>query len=149
MSIATDAASATELTDREKYTNGLRALAAALEADETLPLPAAEITWPIWPVYDDDGNQDEAATAKTLAKIARLMDGPAIKDYSDEFFRMRGTIGGLQVRPWARREQVCTRVVKGTKEVTEKVATQFETVTTTVDDIEWECSPLLAAEVAS
>jgi hypothetical protein len=149
MSIATDAASATELTDREKYTNGLRALAAALEADETLPLPADEITWPIWPVYDDDGNQDEAATAKTLAKIARLMDGPAIKDYSDEFFRMRGTIGGLQVRPWARREQVCTRVVKGTKEVTEKVATQFETVTTTVDDIEWECSPLLAAEVAS
>jgi hypothetical protein len=100
-------------------------------------------------VYDDDGNQDEAATAKTLAKIARLMDGPAIKDYSDEFFRMRGSIGGLQIRPWAMRDQVCRKVVKGTKEVTHEVPTAFKTMTEYVEDCTWECSPLLAAEVAS
>ncbi len=141
--------SATDMDEREMYINGLRALAGALESDRSLPLPVKEITWPIWPVYDADGNHDEAATARTLAKIARLMDGPAIKDYGDEFFRMRGTIGGLQIRPWAMREQVCRKVVKGTKEVTAQVATQFETVTTTVEDVVWECEPLLAAEVAS
>ncbi len=140
--------SITEVTDRATYINGLRALAGALEADETLPLPIKEIAWPIWPIYDADG-EDEAATARTLAKIARLMDGPAIKDYSDDFFRMRGTIGGLEVRPWAMREQVCRKVIKGTKEVTNKVPVEFEMVTTTVEDVEWVCEPLLAAEVAS
>ena len=135
--------------EREQYIAGLRALASALEVDETLPLPQSEISWPVQ-IYDENYAADDDAVKVILAKIARLMDGPVRKDYKDdEYFRMRGTIGGLQIRPWAMREQVCRKVVKGTKEVTEKVATQFETVTTTVDDVEWECSPLLAAEVAS
>ncbi len=140
----------TPQVEREQYITGLRALVRALEADETLPLPQSEISWPVQ-IYDDETYAaDDAAVKVALAKIARLMDGPAIKNYDDdEFFRMRGSIGGLQIRAWAMRDQVCRKVVKGTKEVTAEVATQFETVTKTVEDVEWVCEPLLAAEVAS
>ncbi len=139
----------TPKSEREQYITGLRTLAAALEADETLPLPQSEISWPVQ-IYDDETYAaDDAAVKVVLAKIARLMDGPAIKNYGDEYFRMRGSIGGLQIRPWAMRDQVCTRVVKGTKEVTAEVPVTFTTVTTTVEDVEWVCEPLLAAEVAT
>ena len=139
----------TPKSEREQYITGLRTLAAALEADETLPLPQSEISWPVQ-IYDDETYAaDDAAVKVVLAKIARLMDGPAIKNYGDEFFRMRGSIGGLQVRPWAMRDQVCRKVVKGTKEVTAEVPVTFTTVTTTVEDVEWVCEPLLAAEVAT
>src|SRR6266581_2702793 len=123
----------TPKSEREQYITGLRTLAAALEADETLPLPQSEISWPVQ-IYDDE----------TYAA-----DDAAVKNYGDEYFRMRGSIGGLQIRPWAMRDQVCTRVVKGTKEVTAEVPVTFTTVTTTVEDVEWVCEPLLAAEVAT
>jgi hypothetical protein len=128
---------------REQYIAGLRALADALDADETLPLPISEIAWPVW------GYEGDEAAAATLAKIARLMDGPVRKKYDDDFFLLFGTIRGLPIRPWAMRDMVCRKVVKGTKEITENIPTGFETITKTVEDVEWVCEPLLAAEAAS
>jgi hypothetical protein len=131
------------MTDkRSEYTAGLRALADLLDQHPDLPLPESELSWGVH-------GQDDPKAA--IARIARAVPVNCEKWYDDDYFRMRFSLHGFKLRVWATREQVCTKVVTGTQEVTKMVPaanTEYVEVTETVETVEWICEPLLA-EVSS
>lgn len=136
------------MTDRNAYIAGLRQLADVLENHPEVPLPfegnGSEMTFHF--LGGDDPKGAMAATARalptTFTKDVRLAG----------YFDMYGVLaGGLKIKLTAFRNDVCERVVTGTREVevTEpdpdalaKVPTVTKTVT--VEDVVWECSPVLA-----
>ena len=87
-----------------------------------------------------------------MAAAARALRGPWVKTGDGTYFDLSGRVAGLSVRLCAYRDQVCTKVVTGTREVTKMVkdpaalasVPEIE-VTETVEDVEWQCSPLLAS----
>jgi hypothetical protein len=132
-------------TDRTAYIEGLRALADTLEQNPDLPLPSHGSTMAIsWYSWDD---------AAQMAAIARALPCDWVKDVTgaDEdyaHFHLRGSVAGLNLKITSYRNTVCTRRVTGTREVTEEVPdpdAPMVTVTTTVEDVEWDCHPVLAA----
>ena len=128
-------------TDRAAYISGLRKLADHLEANHALPLP-----------YNGALSVFVRTKAEAVA-YARLM-GKAEKSFTDSTaygFNLTGSIDGLNVLVYAPREEVCTRVVIGTREVVTEVpdpdalaAVPTITRTEVVEDVAWECSPLLS-----
>jgi hypothetical protein len=135
-------------TQRGEYVKGLRVLADLLETHPELPLPYTA------------GTEDSPAHRLTfyylgaddpkarLAEFARLIPGTLRKEATDgRTLRMVGRLAGLWVQGVAEREAVCERVVTGTREVTRTVfgpAPVVGEVTETVEDVRWDCAPLLA-----
>ena len=136
-------------TDRSSYTSGLRALADALDGNPELPLPYDGNLVPISIGFHSSAINDDNR-AELLASAARtLMPGRRDKNVDGSYYRIDGTLHGLKVQVWAMRDQVCERVVTGTRQVSREipdpaVAVPTVTVTETVEDITWECRPLLA-----
>jgi hypothetical protein len=134
-------------TDRTAYTAGLRALADALDNDLDLPLPYHGSRIAALSIFTE--KKDE------VVAYARLLPGKVDKAVTDGHygFELRGALHGLNVLVYAPREEVCERVVRGTREITREVpdpqaltAVPTTTVTETVEDVEWVCRPLLAPE---
>lgn len=145
---------------RAAYTQGLREIADWLDAHPEVKLPhiGAHIpgcelpSLPIWiraPYKWDDDQRDARAR---LAEIARAMGrankGPGLVDGTFIVWRQ---FAGLAVFAQTERDEVCEKVVTGTREETVEVpdpealaAVPKVTVTRTVEDVEWVCSPLLA-----
>lgn len=93
--------------------------------------------------------------AEIMAEIARTVGGRWTKDVggaSDELFKLRQEIvPGVFVELIGSRENVCKRVVTGTREieVTEPdpdavAALPKVTRTVTVEDAHWDCGPILS-----
>jgi len=93
----------------------------------------------------------------TLAKIARLLPGSVGKtvSMSGEYFSITGSLAGLHIDATAYRKAVCERVVVGTREVTVPAIPATPAmparpatgeITTTVEDVEWICGPLLSED---
>ena len=141
--------------ERAAYIAGLRLLADVLESRPDLPLPTdgsragLPLTWSFGFAWEDP----KAA----MATAARLLPCSFAKDYVGEDdpltakLNLNGRIEGLHLRLTAYRDMVCTKVITGTREVTEDVpdpealaSVPVVSVTTTVEDFEWRCSPLLA-----
>lgn len=140
--------------DRAGYIAGLRALADALDANPTIPLPYDGTRRPMR-IFVHDGD-----VPAVLAAVARTMTGTARKVYDDDDntygFDLVGEIHGLKLEATAPRSEVCERIVVGTREVTREIpdpealaAVPTTTVTETVEDVEWRCAPLLASEPVS
>lgn len=140
----------TEPTDQQRadYVAGLRALAEVLEQHPEVPLPynptQGVISFHF--LFGENPRADMAATVRALP--CRLDKDPR----GDDYFDLIGRLHGLNVRLVAFRQDVCTRVVVGTREVEEEVPdpdalAQVPTVTQTrlVEDVEWQCTPLLAS----
>lgn len=133
------------MADRAGYIAGLRRIADALEADDTLPLPY-DGTSSEFPVF--------TYTRDELVAWARVMDGKRDKEITDDAafgFELHGAVAAFRVLVYAPRNVVCTRRVVGTREVTEEVpdpdalaAVPTVTVTKTVEDVVWDCAPLLS-----
>jgi len=143
---------------RAGYIAGLRLLADLLDANPDLILPRhgqenMPLTWSFMSFaryVDTDPREAMAATEKLIP--AR----PWRKAYRDEdtpyaMFELSGALAGLHVRLRAYRDAVCTRVVTGTREVTEEVPdpealarVPVTKVTRIVEDVEWSCHPILA-----
>jgi hypothetical protein len=133
-------------TTRAEYAAGLRAFADLIDANPDLPLPVQDkFEWTIWPSAVDDVKAE-------IARIRRLLPGRFDKNdtadaYNSKYFELRGHLHGIPLVISTYREQVCERVVVGTRQVTKTVpapdAPMVE-VTETVEDVEWRCSPLLA-----
>jgi hypothetical protein len=132
--------------DRTGYTAGLRALADALDSNPDLPLP-----------YDGTLSRLTvfAHTKGEAAAYARVLPGRVDKKVYDGTygFSLLGSLHGLDVVVYAPREEVCERVVVGTRTVTREVqdaealaAVPTTTITETVEDVRWECRPLLAEQ---
>jgi hypothetical protein len=130
---------------RAEYIAGLRMLADVLETNPHLRLPF-------------DGNVSELDVMphgdqrQELADWARVLPGRKDKgEVAGRYLTLKGAFRGLKVKLICDREEVCERVVTGTREVTETVpdpelvaAVPVVTVTTTVEDVVWRCRPLLA-----
>ena len=88
----------------------------------------------------------EGDAHERLVEFAHAFPGPLRKDYSSDTLRLAGELHGLSVEFAVQRADVCKRVVTGTREVESLKPTAFETVTETVEDVEWVCEPLLAGD---
>lgn len=135
------------MTTREEQIAGALELIAWLEAHPEVPMP-----YHLSPSgYVLIMTHTVADPKATLADIARAIPGKIQKTtYGDEF-EISGRVGGIEVKATAVRNEVCERVVTGIHKVTKQVpdpdalaALPKITVTTTVEDVEWVCGPLLA-----
>lgn len=141
----------TNTDKRADYIKGLRALADLLETHDELPLPStghrdAFDWWLPWDVED---------AKATMATIARLLPGEKKKTVGElggsAWFTLAAQLHGLRIDVNASRENVCTRVVTGTREITEEIpdpdalaAVPTTTVTRTEEIIDWIYEPILA-----
>jgi hypothetical protein len=143
---------------RQAYTDGLHQIADFLAEHPEVPLPhlghyIAGVYGPALFIFlTAPGEQREA-----LADITRAM-GKAEKtaDKDTGRFEVYREFAGIRLVASAARDEVCERVVTGTREVTREVpdpealaAVPTVTVTETVEDVEWVCAPLLKAPSTS
>ena len=90
----------------------------------------------------------DVPTAIALALRAGMKGADEVtKEYSDNYFRLYLSFGGLQYRVLCDRDEVCERTVVGTETVMESVPPEGEWTEQAVekDIVEWVCNPLLAA----
>ena len=135
----------TTTDDRAGYTAGLRQLADLLDAHpEIIPLPTQGNFSPISIcVWDREG---------FLAAVRALPGMRSKAATTEDYYRVDALLsGGLKVQVVTTRDTVCERVVTGTREVTREVpdpaalaTVPMQTVTETVEDVEWVCLPLTA-----
>lgn len=146
------------MTDtRSDYTAGLRALADLLDANPHVPLPYSGSKVSPLSIMHLGGYDEESRSAERAAFAATVQTFPGQRDKrawaadaGTSYFEVNAQIQGLHVRVTAFRDTVCERRVIGTREVTREVhdpealaAVPTVTVTETVEDVEWECRPLL------
>jgi hypothetical protein len=145
-----------EQAEADRQAAGLRRLADMIQANPEL---AIQFRYPIHNMnVPISRNTDEKAALAATVRAASRAGAVIVKDTfgtGDVLVGARVTLGEVQFSVWGRREQVCERVVTGTREVTEEVpdaealaAVPTVTVTKTVEDVEWVCRPLLADEQA-
>lgn len=122
---------------REAWVEGLRQLADFVEAHPEMPLPMSGATLYLW-----------GADAKTeLAALVRIL-GNVEKEASESFFGVTRRFGPHALSVKASRENVCQRVVVGTKTETYQVPPEgIEMVerTRSVELVEWICPPSILA----
>ncbi len=137
----------TTTDDRAAYSAGLRQLADLLDAHPEIPLPydgrpngGTPIT-----IHHLDGNRG------AFAATVRALPGRKEKAVHGDYYDVNVSLHGLRLTVAAFRDTVCERIVTGTREVTREVrdpdalaAVPTTTVTETVEDVEWVCSPLTA-----
>jgi hypothetical protein len=132
-----------EPNERIAYISGLRHLANALESNPEIQAPAAGTNkynqLYFW-FYGTTAKQDIVKTAKALGLKSYK------KDFTNDNFRIEAELDGLFVSLIAYRKDVCIARVVGKKIVKQQVAVDYEEKLVEVDDVVWECPPLLAGE---
>jgi hypothetical protein len=126
----------------------LRALADLLEANPHLSSPFRPGLGVAVHHYLGYGVEDKKADLRNWARAtSHLRPSKAYTDYAELDIDFGG---GVVIKVYAEREEVCERVVKGTREVTKTVkdpealkSVPDVMVTETVEDVEWICRPLL------
>ena len=129
-----------------------RRVADLLETYPDLPAPThvfvdrviPEINWLIW----DDEHSEQREVAQSVVKI---LPGTVTKTVTDSagWMNFSGQVNGVKWEVTCARESVCVRRVVGTKEVTREVPdpsveVPMIEVTETVEEVEWDCQPILA-----
>lgn len=139
-----------EVSDEQRKADamatGLRVLADMLAAN---PAVAAELWFALSNIQDFLDTRDEVAR---FARAALRAGATVDKHFSGERAGVVARFGPVHVTVTAGRDEVCERVITGTREVTEQVpdpealkAVPLVEVTRTVEDVEWRCRPLLDA----
>lgn len=149
--LATDltAANGPEVSDEQHRANaigtGLRVLAEMFEANPDL---AAGFAWSLGEIRDFVDRDMVIRFTRAALRHGAMVD----KHFSGNYAGVRAKFGPVEVTAFADRDEVCERVVTGTREVTEQVpdpealkAVPLVEVTRTVEDVEWRCRPLLDA----
>ncbi len=130
--------------------DGLIAVAAMMRANPDL---AEHFQWQVDRVLVPAGNrQMVAAYARAGAAHARAT---VTKHQDDKYAGVDLKFGPrVRLHVYVAREEICERIVTGTREVTEEVPdpeyvanAPIVQVTKTVEDVEWRCHPILAAEL--
>lgn len=131
---------------RGEYIAGLRMLADLLEQHPELKTPHGDI---------DVIPRGPEQSREQLAAWARALPGKKDKHIGEKLANLEGRLRGVKVTVICYRDEVCERVVTGTREVTEEVpdpaalaAVPTVTKTKVVEDVEWVCRPMLADETA-
>lgn len=142
----------TEQDARSAYTAGLRQLADILDAHPEVPLPYdgsspdyGRITFMF--LNADNPRAEMAAARRALGVRIEKSDRS-----DDKYFDLRGNLAGLYFSMSAFRNDVCERVVTGTREVEVEEADPAAVAalpkvkrTVQIEDVEWRCTPLLAS----
>lgn len=140
-------------TDTElaaEIATGLRSLAVLIETNPDL---ASELRYSLSKLLMAVPMTDEQERLARWARAGKELGAKITKDASDSQFEVAVAFGPVAVRVIAPRESVCERVVVGTEKVTKKVpdpvalaAVPEIEVIEVVEQIRWECKPLLAGE---
>lgn len=137
---------------RAEQLDAILELAVWLEANPDIPLPH-NLTGDSEYSYELIHARHGADQKAVLAACARALPGKVTKRVltnDESLFNLAGQLpGGINIRVIADRDEVCERVVVGTREVTEKVPdpsvdVPLVEVTKTVEDVEWRCAPVLS-----
>jgi len=128
------------MADRQDYIRGLREFANWLDERPAVPIPYGELTVNQYCVLEDQ--------RKELAAIGRAM-GRADKKTTDAFFVMCREFGNGTVayNANASRNQVCERIVKGTRKVLKPDYKNVPQVEVEEDIVEWVCPDALLSAV--
>lgn len=143
----TDTAEDRVAAERAAYISGMRKLADILEAHPELELPfeGHRTEMIVVPVYGGDAS-------KSAKRFSRLIPGRIDKEpsTSGDSMSLIGSIDGLKIRMLLNRDDVCERVVVGTREVTTSApdpdavaALPVVEQTVTEEIVEWRCLPIL------
>lgn len=138
----------------DEFAAGFRALADLLEVNPQLAEDMRYGAGDLFAMPEFNGavtNQRERLAE--WMRAAKSHGAKVTKDASTDNFKAVLTFGAVRVKVLANREAVCERVVTGTETVTKTVkdpallaeVPEVE-VTETVEIVEWQCKPLLAAE---
>lgn len=141
-----------EAARRARYAAGLRVLAGILENHPEVPLPFHGSVSPLtFHFLAGNGDRERMAAA---ARALPCKWAKGTRDYGElggAYFDLSGDLAGLKVQLTAAREDVCERIVTGTRPVTELVkdpvlldAVPLTEVTRQVEDVTWRCRPVLA-----
>lgn len=145
----------TDTDKRAAYIEGLHQIADFLAEHPDVPLPHLG-------AYAEGSNRPAMSIyvyghdpRTKVASIVRAMTEPGtavqkrVKD-STQSYQVWREFGGLVLLATASRDEVCERVVVGTREVTVEepdpealAAVPTVSVTKVVEDVEWVCAPLL------
>lgn len=94
---------------------------------------------------------NKRSSVAALARAGLRAGAEVDKHVSDTYAGVDLHFGPAWLHVYADREEVCEKIVTGTREVTEEVpdpqalaAVPTVTVTKTVEDVEWRCGSLLA-----
>lgn len=128
------------MAEREDFIQALRDLADFFEQHPDVPAPRWQQSISLFASY--------ANPKADMAAVARAM-GSAAKNYSDELVTLRKPFGEwLELTMHANRDEVCERVVVGTKIIPAEPKRIIPAQPARTEDIvEWHCTPLL--EVAN
>lgn len=144
--------------DAQAVIDGLVSLAAMIEQHPELVDDGGPLR------YAFDGVNVYATDRAAVAALARMgtrAGAKVVKHQGDKwagvdlhFGNAQGYTGKVSLHVFVEREEICERIVTGTRKVTEEVpdpealaAVPKVTVTKTVEDVEWRCHPILAAEL--
>lgn len=123
---------------RDEFIQGLRDLADWLEAT-----PEAKLSeWSTCRVDHWSDNKDDVVE---LAKVGGHMK----KHYYGESFDLRKSFGPVSYEMTIPRDQVCTKVVVGTKKVVKVDPEAYKAlpkIEVDEDEVEWKCHPLLETD---
>lgn len=135
---------------RADYIEGLRQLAAVLEANPEIQMPISGgiSASSALVIRAGDTREDLAAAARAFpCAWAKSTSGDG-----DQWLDLNGQLAGLHVQLYADREAVCTRRVVGVEDrEVEEVVTPAVTrkVTKPVEIVEWDCGPILGKAEAT
>lgn len=140
--------STTEQYERQKYIDGLRALADILESNPAIQLPTHGTLLPLLIPFTrgQDVRERMAAAARAFrCNWAKSVDES--EDGKSAYLNLDGQLNGLKVQLYAQRDAVCTRRVIGTEQrevETTIIPAVTEKITKEVEIVEWDCTPILA-----
>ena len=140
---------------RSAYTAGLRQLADILDAHPEVPLPyeghSPEYGRMSFHFLSAENPRSEMAAARRALGVP--MEKTARDD--NQYFDLKGNLNGLYFTMTAFRKDVCERVVVATREVEVEEADPAAVAalpkvkrTVKVEDVRWECSPILASDAS-
>lgn len=124
-----------DISEHEKYAQGLIDLAAWIRAHPEVNLPSREIN-----AYPEDTKENAALHLRAL--------GSCRKDYSDSLMYMRKSFGPITLQYLFDRDTVCVRRVVGQKKVEACVIPERVIHEHMEDIVEWDCQPVLRTDNA-
>ena len=129
----------------------LRQAADLIDANPDLPVPVVTSyssgTVNVgWQLMNSDAKD---AQKSAVRKIVKTIGGKWDKREGGDVLYLSRKIDGLELTIFVDREQVCERIVTGTKTVTIPAKPAERARVVEVDEVEWRCEPVLAEAVSA
>lgn len=146
--MSTEQTTEPEPKQSQRLAAGFRALADMLDANPDL----ADVGYCFSYIFEAVNIPvDSREQIATLARAGMRAGAKVDKHQDDNYAGVNISFGSVGLHVYADRDEVCERIVVGTKEVTEEVpdpealaAVPKVTVTKVVEEVEWRCGSLLS-----